>query len=295
MSEYVELSVSVDRELAARVSELFEEQGAYSVTVKSTNDEECFDVASPTEPSWQEQTLTGLFEKDFNVLKIEHQLNQELGISLAVHQKILRDKDWERVWSEGFKPFEVGNKFRICPSWMEADNDTRICLTIDPGMAFGTGTHETTFSCLEALSEIDLEGKTVVDFGCGTGILGIAASKLGAANVHAIDIDERAVLVAQENAELNNVTGSFIALHNNDFFLNYSNLQCDFLVANILANTLIELSDIIKNLIKQNGILMMSGILHKQSEDVRAEFNERFSFSQFQKNDWVVLLGKPRG
>ncbi len=291
LSDYLQLAVSVDRKHAHLVSDVFESQGALSVTVTSTDDEECFDIADPVEPDWAKQTLTALFDSPFVVSDVDALLFEGLGYNPEVMQSQLKDQDWERSWLESFEPVSVGDKLLICPSWCEPPESNKTVLTIDPGMAFGTGSHETTFLCLEQLGKLDLKGKTVLDFGCGSGILGIAASKLGAAKTFGIDIDGRAVKASRENAAINGVSNSFNAMSNDDFFSSFPNFTCDLVIANILANTLIELSSTIESLVTIKGMVLLSGILASQVDKIRDHFEERFFFGVQQKNDWVLLIG----
>jgi ribosomal protein L11 methyltransferase len=292
LSDYLELTVSVDREHAHLVSDIFEGQGAHSVTVTSTDDEECFDIAEPVEPDWEKQTLTALFDSRLIVSAVTGLLFKGLGYNPPLLQTQVKDQDWERSWLESFEPIAVGDNLLICPSWCEAPESDRTILTIDPGMAFGTGSHETTFLCLEQLGKLDLGGKTVLDFGCGSGILGIAASKLGAAQTTGIDIDSRAVTASRENAAINGVSDSFHAMSNEDFFSSFPNYTCDLVVANILVNTLIELSSKIKSLVADGGMILLCGILASQVDKIRDHFGESFVFKVWQKNDWVLLIGK---
>jgi ribosomal protein L11 methyltransferase len=183
----------------------------------------------------------------------------------------------------------------VCPSWYEPKPDQGTVIEIDPGMAFGTGSHETTRLCLNYLSGADLAEKSVIDFGCGSGILGIAASKLGARFVTGVDIDQRAVQTASENA-LKNGVDTFTALVNDAFFAqDAQRSRADVVIANILANTLVELSVEISKLVAPGGILMLSGILSTQAGFVRAAYEWGFIFEEFQEQDWVLLVGKRSG
>ena len=291
---FLELSVDVSSAQADNVESLFESAGAYSVTIHSTNDEVCFDVAEPGSPQWSQQTLTALFDSGFQSDTIVAALRQYTGnVDVCISQ--LEDRDWERVWLEDFRPFSVGRDLWVCPSWYEPKPDQGTVIEIDPGMAFGTGSHETTRLCLNYLSEADLAEKSVIDFGCGSGILGIAASKLGARFVTGVDIDQRAVQTANENA-LKNGVDTFTALVNDTFFAqDAQRSRADVVIANILANTLVELSVEISKLVAPGGILMLSGILSTQTGFVRAAYEWGFIFEEFQEQDWVLLVGKRSG
>ena len=289
--EFVELSVDVSHTLSERVEEIFNCAGALSITILSTDDETCFDVAEPGNPQWNQQTLTALFDSGIEVEAVAASLENTLG-NTEIRVSILQDRDWERVCLEHYRPFNVGSDLWVCPSWYSPRPDSGTVVEIDPGMAFGTGSHETTRLCLEYLSRLDLAKKTVIDFGCGSGILGIAASKLGASFVTGLDIDDGAVQVANENADKNNVSNKCIALHTRDFFdKGYKCGPVDLVIANILANTLVELSDKICSLVSCGGLLMLSGILQSQVNLVSSAYAGVFEFDIHEDQDWVLLAG----
>ena len=225
MEGYLQVGFNLDRSISEEVSWYLEELGAISITIESANDERCFDESTPSEPLWEKQRLNVLFlrENEFeeqvtavgqSIRHIFDELARETPgpwISEAAKTQLqfdqVADQDWERVWLEGFEPIQVGHRLWVCPSWCEVVEPDHVNLMIDPGLAFGTGTHPTTRLCLEYLSTRHVPGKTVLDFGCGSGILGIAAAKYGADSVVGVDIDERAVSTANENAKRNDVSG----------------------------------------------------------------------------------------
>lgn len=190
---------------------------------------------------------------------------------------------------DNFKPMCFGGRFWVVPSWHEPPEPTQPHILLDPGMAFGTGTHPTTALCLAWLTEQDLKGKTVVDFGCGSGILGIAALKLGAARCIGTDIDRQALIATKENAERNGVADQF------EVYLPHEapSIQADVVIANILAGPLQELSDIILGYLKPGGPIAMSGILKRQAEDVMQAYQPRIEFTpaRFQE-DWTLISGR---
>ena len=190
----------------------------------------------------------------------------------------------------GLSPIHIGEKLWICPSTCEPPEPEGANITIDPGMAFGTGAHETTRLCLEWLAGADMRKKSVLDFGCGTGVLGIAAGKLGAQTVVGVDIDARAVQVALENASVNGVD-SFEAFTNEEFSLVFDGKGFDVVIANILANTLIDLKDILIGFCNRKGHLLLSGILRDQSGSVTTCYADSVQFGQHDLNDWVLLTG----
>jgi ribosomal protein L11 methyltransferase len=195
---------------------------------------------------------------------------------------------WERAWLSRFGPMKFGRRLWVIPGDAEVPVDDAIVVRLDPGLAFGTGTHETTALCLEWLESIDVAGRSVFDFGCGSGILSVAALKLGAAEVEAVDIDLQAVTATRQNAERNFVderlqVGDAIELHSRQF---------DIVVANILARTLIDKADLICSLLRPGGELALSGILASQADEVQEAYSGLVGFGPVaMRNDWVRLSG----
>ena len=205
----------------------------------------------------------------------------------------LEDKDWEREWMDNFHPMQFGERLWICPSWRDVPDPTAVNVLLDPGLAFGTGTHATTALCLEWLESIDLTGKTVIDFGCGSGILAIAAIKLGAEKVVGIDIDPQALVASKDNAERNGVVDQLEVYMPQD---QPEGLIADVVVANILAAPLRELSGIIKGLVKPNGQLAMSGVLDTQAEDVANYYRDELHIDPIaSQTEWCRISGRKQG
>ncbi|CSB25999.1 50S ribosomal protein L11 methyltransferase [Vibrio cholerae] len=205
----------------------------------------------------------------------------------------MEDKDWEREWMDNFHPMQFGRRLWICPSWREVPDPQAVNVMLDPGLAFGTGTHPTTALCLEWLDNLDLTGKTVIDFGCGSGILAIAAIKLGAAKVIGIDIDPQALLASKDNAARNGVEDQIEVYLPKD---QPEGLVADVVVANILAGPLRELSPIIKGLLKPGGQLAMSGILDTQAESVAEFYRDDLELDPIaEKSEWCRISGRKLG
>ena len=216
-----------------------------------------------------------------------------LADDFAYKVEQLEDKDWEREWMENFHPMKFGERLWICPSWREIPEPDAVNVMLDPGLAFGTGTHPTTALCLEWLEGLDLSGKTVIDFGCGSGILAIAAIKLGAEKVIGIDIDPQALQASRDNAERNGVADQL------EVFLPQNQpegLIADVVVANILAGPLRELAPIIKGLVKPNGDLAMSGVLDTQAEDVANHYRDELHIDPIvEQSEWCRISGRKQG
>ena len=197
----VELTITADKE--NHYSELFNKFGALSVTTTAADETQIFEIDGQSSDSWQSIKLTGMFDPDTNLDTFLRQLDKQKDIK--VRKKQLQDRNWQQTWLDNYKPQKINQKLWICPSWLEPVDPAAITITIDPGMSFGTGTHQSTRLCLQWISELNLEQSTVIDYGCGTGILAIAAVKLGAKRALATDIEPRSLASSMENAGKNDV------------------------------------------------------------------------------------------
>ncbi len=290
--DYLQVAFSVKKLYAEKMSELLETAGALSVTVESADDEEIFDAAQPGDPMWQSQRLTALFGGEFDADILSYVLSNHPEVDHVVVSK-LPDQDWERSWLEQFKPLQVSQTLWICPSWLTPPDSSATNLIIDPGLAFGTGTHQTTHLCLEHLSTMELKDQLVVDFGCGSGILAIAAIKLGAKEAIAVDIDPKAIDATRNNAIINRVSSQVhVGLPENLEAL-MQERKSPLVIANILADTLIELKNVLTSMMSPDAILLLSGVLASQVEKVTSAFSPQFNFVTRQKDEWMLLKGQP--
>lgn len=267
-----QLSVVTDEQTAPELSDYFSELGAVSVTYSDAEDEPVYEPAIDQIQIWSNTRVTALFELDADPDVVQTLVeNQFLGRPLQQWLvEVIQDQPWERAWMEHFRPMHFAGKFWVCPSGQEVQEPGQVCMTLDPGLAFGTGTHPTTALCLEWLASHDLHNKIMIDYGCGSGILAVAAVLLGAEHAHGIDIDPQALTATQYNAEKNQVL-SQISYYLPEAF----NLAgADVVVANILANPLIELAGIIADLVKPGGDLVLSGILNEQAESVAIAYRQ---------------------
>jgi len=273
-----------------RVETVLVENGAQSVTLTDAGDDPVLEPAPGETPLWTDTKLTALFTADADFDVIRHELRTSLEVDELPPNRIenLADRVWERAWISRFGPMEFGRRLWVIPGDAEVPVDDAIVVRLDPGLAFGTGTHETTALCLEWLESIDVTGRSVFDFGCGSGILSVAALKLGAAEAVAVDIDLQAVTATRQNAERNFVddrlqVGNAIELHLRQF---------DIVVANILARTLIDKANLICSLLRPGGQLALSGILASQVDEVQEAYSELVGFGPVaMRNDWVRLSG----
>ena len=225
------------------------------------------------------------------VSKISEML-KEANIDFQVDSLDCNDEDWLNNWKQYFQPSPVGEKLLIRPTWRKNyDPEGRIVINLDPGLAFGTGTHETTRLCLEVLEKIVKEDTTVLDVGCGSGILGIASLLLGAKTAVGVDIDPMAVKTAKENAVLNNVEDKFTAIEGN--FTEKVSGKFDIVVANIVADAIIFLSQGVKTFMKEDSVYIMSGIIDTRVGEVIEEVSKNFEITQkLFLNGWYCLTAK---
>ena len=261
-----QLSVVTDEQTALELSDFFSELGAVSVTYSDAEDEPVYEPAIDQTQIWSNTRVTALFELDSDPDIVQTLVfNQFIGQSL--HHwvaEVIQDQAWERAWMEHFQPMHFAGKLWVCPSGQEVNEAGQVCMTLDPGLAFGTGTHPTTALCLEWLAGHELHNKVVIDYGCGSGILAVAALLLGADYAHGVDIDPQALTATEYNAEKNQV------LDRISYYLpeQFPAEQAEVVVANILAKPLIELSATIAALVKPDGHLILSGILNEQAPSV---------------------------
>ncbi len=288
---WLEAHLTIDKSRAPLIELLFEDLGALAVTLGDAGDEPMLEPGPGETPLWQATRMTGLFGGDTDADALRSAINQALAtdVSRSLALERLEDQDWERAWMERFQPMRFGRRLWIRPSGREVAQADAVIVDLDPGLAFGTGTHPTTALCLGWLDGHDLQGKTVIDFGCGSGVLAIAALKLGARQVIAVDHDPQAVLATRENAARNEVADRIEVVHSDEF----SASEADIVVANILANILIDLAPHIRSLVKPGGHLVMSGILEPQSGAVMQAYAEQLDFQPAEiKEEWVLLHGR---
>ncbi|HCG7915866.1 50S ribosomal protein L11 methyltransferase [Vibrio parahaemolyticus] len=293
---WIQIKLNATNENAEQIGDmLMEETGALSVTFLDAQDTPVFEPLPGETRLWGDTDILALYdaEADTNFIIDQIKASNMLVENFAYKVEQLEDKDWEREWMENFHPMKFGERLWICPSWREVPEPDAVNVMLDPGLAFGTGTHPTTALCLEWLESMDLSGKTVIDFGCGSGILAIAAIKLGAEKVIGIDIDPQALLASKDNAERNGVADKLeVYLPQNQ----PEGLIADVVVANILAGPLRELAPIIKGLVKPNGALAMSGVLDTQAEDVASYYRDELHIDPIvEQSEWCRISGRKQG
>jgi ribosomal protein L11 methyltransferase len=292
---WIELHIKTTADYADSLSDQLSLLGAQAVTFQDAGDQPIYEPVPGELNLWQETIVIGLFDYGLQpkpiLLYLEEQ--QATGLIKAFQLKDIADRDWERVCLEHFKPMQFGQRLWVCPSWQTPPDLHAVNVILDPGLAFGTGTHPTTGLCLEWLDQHIQTEQLVIDYGCGSGILGLAALKLGAKAVIAVDNDPQALQATQKNAARNQAVMSRLKTYLPPE-LTQLKLSADILIANILAKPLIDLAQYFASLTHEGSDLLLSGILAEQAETVISVYNQWFSFKKplTSRNGWVRLEGK---
>jgi ribosomal protein L11 methyltransferase len=286
-----QISFEVKKSETDLVSEVLMGLGSVSITYSDALDDAIYEPPVGQTPLWDNVKVNALFSSEVNQKSIETSISDICNI-VVIDTVTLKDRVWEEECQKDFPSMRFGKRLWVCPSWDTESilsNDS-IVIHMDPGLAFGTGTHQTTSLCLEYLDSNPPKNLRVIDFGCGTGILAIAAVKLGAKSVIAIDNDPQAVLSSKENVAKNKCENTITTIHS----INQgSDRKCDLLIANILANPLVELEPLFSDLVHTNGMLLLSGILKEQVDRVVKCYSINFSNIEVaNKGEWFRISGK---
>lgn len=285
-----QISVISAEQNSELVGDLFVSCGALSVTFRDASDQPLYEPALNTHPLWQQTEITALFDEAGDLQEVRQNISGLLdGIELRGWQTTtVEDRAWERAWLDYFQPMQFAEDFWVCPLDQEPPDPAAVNLVMDPGLAFGTGTHETTALCLQWLAARRLNGLRVVDYGCGSGILSVAAILLGAEHCIAVDIDPQALAATRENACRNDVEARIDCVIAPARF----DGEADLVIANILADPLIQLRDTLAGCVRTGGTLVLSGILADQVEAVLQSYQPDFEFSTAEiRGDWARLNG----
>ena len=290
---WLQVRLAITPEQAETYEDALLEVGAVSVTFMDAEDQPIFEPDLGTTPLWSHTHLLALFEADTDETALIAHLQLLCGGSLPEHHvERIEDQDWERSWMDNFQPMRFGRRLWIVPSWHAAPEPDAVNLLLDPGLAFGTGTHPTTALCLEWLDGQPLEGCDVLDFGCGSGILAIAALLLGAPQAVGTDIDPQALEASRDNASRNGIDPARFPVY---LPADLPQQPADVVVANILAGPLVSLAPQITALVKGGGRLALSGILAEQADEVRAAYAGAFDLDPTATKDgWVRISGVKR-
>ncbi|MGB1173120.1 MAG: 50S ribosomal protein L11 methyltransferase [Marinobacterium sp.] len=294
---WLQINVVTNPDIAEFYEDLLLEAGCAAVTFEDAKDQPIFEPELGTTPLWGSTVITGLFAAEHDLESTlaflnEQKLSVEGGDKIEFKAEILEDKDWEREWMTHYHPMQFGPNFWVCPSWIEVPDANAVNLMLDPGLAFGTGTHPTTALCLEYLASHSMQNRTVIDYGCGSGILGIAAILLGASAVSGVDIDPQALTATQDNLLRNNLDKERLPVF---FPESFESEPVDLVIANILAGPLKELAPTLAELVKSGGQLILSGLLVEQADELISTYSEWFDMEPpSTKEEWVRLTGRKR-
>ena len=289
-TDWIQIKLRTTNQSADTIAELLEQLGALAVSYTDAEDSPILEPKPGERRLWPNTEVTGLLEQGTDPKPILAVLKQLLGDHIPMVATTLEDKNWIRAWMDQFKPLKFGQHLWICPSWLSVDEKDSVVVMLDPGLAFGTGTHPTTSLCLSYLDSLDLKDQDILDYGCGSGILAIAALKLGAKSATGVDIDEQALIASKENAKRNGVEDKLQLIMGTDKKLDLP--QFPITVANILAGPLAELEPIIASLTQSGGKLALSGILSEQADSVIEAYSKDFVMNKVKDLDgWALLTG----
>lgn len=294
MDNYVLVKVQIDREVAPKVESAMLEFGALSCTFEDAGDNPIHEPAPGQVPLWDKVIVSGMFPQSYDSALLSALLPNEIPEiqQQDIVTENLQGQVWERAWMEHFEPQNIAGNLWVVPSFCEPPDPDAVNLSIDPGLAFGSGTHATTFLCLQWLVKQKLAGKTVVDYGCGSGILAIAAVLLGAKEVYAYDIDQQALVATDDNATRNGVADQ-IQICASDKELTG---PVDVVVANILLAPLLELNARFAALLKPGGALGLSGVLSEQAASLAGVYASHFQHSATEmREQWILYSARNNG
>ena len=290
---WIQLRLDTRPEEVTALEDLLQATGAVAVTLEDNADQPVLEPAVGETPLWQRTRLTGLYPADTDMAAVLAAFPAQSLADTQHRIEILEDKDWERQWMQHYQPMRFGSRLWVCPSWQAPPDSEAVNLMLDPGLAFGTGTHPTTALCLEALDGMPLTGSRLVDYGCGSGILALAALKLGAAEVLGVDNDPQALAASRDNAERNQLPEAALsAVLPGDARLAAWSGRGDVVIANILAGPLLELKETLLGLLHPQGSLLLSGLLSSQAQSLRDHYLPQLELEVTgEKEDWVCLQG----
>jgi ribosomal protein L11 methyltransferase len=298
MTAWNEVSLHVFREQVADAEQALEEQGALAITLQDSADDPVLEPAPGTTPLWPRLQLRGLFSSDVNRGDVSLALLGLPGIDRpdAMAWREVADQDWVRAWMDRFQPMKFGNHLWIVPTGMQEPEDAgAVVLRLDPGLAFGTGTHPTTALCLQWIDGHDFTGQTVVDYGCGSGVLAVAAALKGATRVWCVDNDPQALEATRANAARNNVADCLMCVAPEVFMRDFAAGKAGVVLANILARPLVELQAVLMGSLQAGGDIVLSGILQEQAQWVADTYRPACKkLDVVEQEGWVRLHGLVR-
>ncbi|GMU44758.1 MAG: 50S ribosomal protein L11 methyltransferase [Xanthomonadales bacterium PRO6] len=291
---WLELHLRLTSAEHAAVEEALESLGALAQTLTDAEDNPVLEPAPGETPLWPHLKLQALFAVEQDPLELLAEMEDRLPEDVLRSARFARlcDRDWTRAWMDHYQPMRFGRRLWIYPTTVEPPADPEaVIVRLDPGLAFGTGTHPTTALCLEWLDGLRWQGETLFDYGCGSGILAVAALRLGAGQAHGLDNDPQALVASRENAQRNGVAERLSLLSPRDPLPP----PCDRLAANILLNPLIELAERIAAAVKPGGAAVFSGMLKGQEVEFIARYRSCFQdFAVRQREDWIRITATRR-
>ena len=268
--------------------------GAVAVTMEDNADQPVLEPGVGETPLWGQIRLTGLYLADTEMAAVLAAFPP--GVLQAARQRveILEDKDWEREWMQHYRPMPFGQRLWVCPSWIDPPDPDAVNLLLDPGLAFGTGTHPTTALCLAELDGMALDGMHIVDYGCGSGILAVAALRLGARSAPGVGNDPQALAATRDNATRNGIAIETLEVSLPGGYQKAAWLgRAEVVIANILAGPLVELADTLLDFLKPGGTLLLSGLLQTQAPELCSHYSRHLPLRvASEKDGWVCLRGK---
>lgn len=290
---WLKLRLRADKQQAQVIADALENLGALAVCLEDAGDEPQFDLGRPEVAAWNDTWVSGLFPGDAAPQTLLDQLMHDCALANPPPYAVeaVPDRDWARAWMDHYQALCFGQRLWVCPSWLTPPDPRAVTILLDPGLAFGSGTHATTTLCLEWLERQTLAKKTVIDYGCGSGILAIAALKLGARAAWGIDTDPQALDVSRENATRNGIGSELTLLLPEQA---PARLCADIVLANILAGPLMELAGRLTELVAPGGRLALSGVLTDQVEEVSKHYVQDFDLTSEIRDDWALLSGVRR-
>lgn len=292
---WLQIQIQTTPEHSEPYEDLLLSAGCAAVTFEDTGDQPIFEPDLGTTPLWNHTTITGLFSAELNLsetlkyIKLGHAQLFPNTPEPNIKAEILEDKDWEREWMDNYHPMQFGERLWVCPSWKEIPDPEAVNLMLDPGLAFGTGTHPTTALCLQWLDKQHLEGDYLIDYGCGSGILAIAGLLLGAERAIGVDIDPQALQATKDNLQRNHLADDCLHVYLPE---KTPAEPADVLVANILSGPLIELAPTLAALVKPKGRICLSGLLAHQEQGIRDTYGQWFKLESTAELDgWIRVSG----
>lgn len=295
--KWLQIHITVDQAQVDFTETLLESLGAVSVTLDDAENQDLLEPLPGETPLWNKVIVTGIYaqeeDEEIDVEALATFITAQMPTS-PLKYEFIEDQEWERTWMDAYEPIQISEKFWIVPEWMQAPEADAVNIKLDPGLAFGTGNHASTFLCLQWLGKTDLKDKIVIDYGCGSGILGVAALLLGAKKVYATDIDPQAVLATEQNAVLNGVAENIYVGLPDEFNETLKDQKADVFVANILASPLMMLAPQFATLVKSEGEFALAGVIDEQVNDVSNVYEEFFDILDVEKRDqyWCRISGK---